>query len=146
MAGLAGRIAGDLAFPGPGEESAPSLDAEIRLGDVTLADVGALLPDRRAVAFTRWYRRAVRSGRLTGSTVRIRGDPREIPFPQGNGDFEAHGTFRDVDFAYAEGWPSVRIEEAVARADGTALELSGIRGSIFHTLVRGGVRTAPGRH
>ena len=143
VAGLAGRIAGSLAFPRPDQEGAPSLDAEIRLDDATLADIGALLPDRRAVAFTRWYRRAVRSGRLTGSTVRIRGDPREVPFPEGNGDFEAHGTVRDVDLAYAEGWPSVRIEEAAARADGTVLEFSDIRGSIFHTLVEEGSARLP---
>ena len=43
-----------------------------------------MLPDRRAVEFARWYRRAVRSGRLTGAEARIHGDPRRIPFPKGD--------------------------------------------------------------
>ena len=114
------------------------LDAEIRLGDAALADIGAVLPDRRAIAFTRWYRRAVGSGRLTGATVRIRGDPRSIPFPDGGGEFVAKGTFREVDLAYAEGWPAVRVEEAEARADGPRLEFSGVRGSIFDSAIEQG--------
>lgn len=142
-AGLAGRIDGSLAIPRPDGEAAPSLDAEIRLDDVALTDIGDLLPDRRAVGFTRWYRRAMRSGRLTGSTVRIRGDPRGIPFRDGEGSFHAQGTVHDVDFAYAEGWPAVRIEGAGMRADGAALEFSEIRGSIFDTLVEDGFARLP---
>ena len=138
LAGIAGRMSGSVAAPLPDEGGAPALDAEIRLDDVALADIGAVLPDRRAIAFTRWYRRAVRSGRLTGSTVRIRGDPRSIPFPNGDGEFVANGTFREVEFAYAEGWPAVRIEEGEARADGPRLEFSGIRGSIFDSAIEQG--------
>ena len=143
VAGIVGRITGSVAAPLPDEGGAPSLDAEIRLGDIALTDVGALLPDRRAIAFTRWYRRAVRSGRLTGSTVRIRGDPRAIPFPDGDGDFEATGTVRDVEFAYAEGWPAVRVEEAEARASGPVIEFSDIRGSIFDSAIEEGSARLP---
>ena len=127
-----------MAAPPPDAGGAPSLDAEIRLEDAALSDIGAVLPDRRAIAFTRWYRRAVRSGRLTGSTVRIRGDPRSIPFPDGDGEFVATGTFREVEFAYAKGWPAVRVEEAEARADGPRLEFSGVRGSIFDSAIEQG--------
>ena len=143
MAGLAGRIEGGLAIPRADPEAAPSLDAEIRLDDVALTDIGDLLPDHRAVAFTRWYRRAVHSGRLTDSTVTIRGDPRGIPFPGGGGLFRAQGRVREVDFAYAEGWPAVRIERAEVRADGAALELSAIRASIFDTLIEDGFARLP---
>lgn len=143
VAGIAGRMSGKVAAPVPDKGGAPVLDAEIRLDNVTLADIGAVLPDRRAIGFTRWYRRAVRSGRLTGATVRVRGDPRSIPFPDGSGEFVAMGTFREVEFAYAEGWPAVRIEEAEARADGPRLEFSGIRGSIFDsTIEQGSARLA----
>ena len=143
VAGIAGRMSGSVAAPLPDEGGGPVLDAELRLDDVALADIGAVLPDRRAVAFTRWYGRAVRSGRLTGSTVRIRGDPRSIPFPDGDGEFVAKGTFREVELAYAEGWPAVRIEEAEARADGPRLEFSGVRGSIFDSAIeRGSARLA----
>ena len=138
LTGIVGRMSGSVAAPLPDEDGAPALDVELRLDDVALADIGTLLPDRRAIAFTRWYRRAVRSGRLTGSTVRIRGDPRSIPFPDGDGEFEAKGTFREVDFAYAEGWPAVRVEEAEARADGPRLEFSGVRGSIFDSVIERG--------
>lgn len=138
VAGIVGRMSGSMAAPLPDEGGAPALDAELRLDDVALADIGAVLPDRRAAAFTRWYRRAVRSGRLTGSTVRIRGDPRSIPFPDGDGEFVARGTFREVEFAYAEGWPAVRIDEAEARAEGPRLELSGVRGSIFDSVIEQG--------
>ena len=143
MTGLAGRVVGNLAIPRADLEAAPLLDAEIRLDDVALIDIGDLLPDRRAVAFARWYRRAVRSGRLTGSTFRIRGDPRGIPFPSGDGSFQAQGSVREVDFAYAEGWPSVRIEGARVRADGAGLELSEMRGSIFDTLIEDGFARLP---
>ena len=142
-AGIAGRIEGALAIPRPDQTAAPSLDAEIRLDDVDLADIGDLLPDRRGVAFGRWYRRAVRSGLLTDSTVRIRGDPRGVPFRGGEGSFQAQGRVREVDFAYAEGWPAVRIEGAGLRADGAAIELSEIRGSIFDTLVEDGFARLP---
>ena len=138
VAGIAGHVSGSVAAPLADEGGAPVLDAEIRLDDVALADIGAVLPDRRAIAFTRWYRRAVRSGRLTGATVRIRGDPRSIPFPDGDGEFVAKGTFREVEFAYAEGWPAVLIEEAEARADGPRLAFSGIRGSIFDSAIEQG--------
>ena len=138
LAGVAGRMAGSVATPLPDAGGAPVLDAELRLDDVALTDIGAVLPDRRAIAFTRWYRRAVRSGRLTGATVRIRGDPRSIPFAKGGGEFVAKGTLREVEFAYAEGWPAVRVEEAEARADGPQLEFSGIHGSIFDTAVEQG--------
>ena len=143
VAGIAGHMLGRVAAPLPDESGAPMLDAEIRLDDVALTDIGAVLPDRRAIAFTRWYRRAVRSGRLTGSTVRIRGDLRSIPFPDRSGEFVAKGTFREVEFAYADGWPAVRVEEAEARADGPRLEFSGIRGSIFDsTIEQGSARLA----
>ena len=143
VAGIAGRMSGSMAAPLPDAGGAPVLDAEIRFDDVALADIAAVLPDRRAIAFTRWYRRAVRSGRLTGSTVRIRGDPRSIPFPDGGGEFMANGTLREVELAYAEGWPAVRVAEAEARADGPRLEFSGIRGSIFDTMIeRGTARLA----
>ena len=143
VAGVAGRIEGSFDAPLPDAGGAPSLNAEIRLDDAALADVGALLPDRRAVEFTRWYRRAVLSGRLMGSTVRIRGDPRAIPFPGGEGDFEARGTVREADFAYAEGWPAVRVEEAEIRADGPVLEFSGMRGSIFDSTIEDGFARLP---
>jgi len=136
--GIGGRISGSVSTPFPVEGGAPALDAEIRLDDVALADVGAVLPDRRATGFTRWFRRAVRSGRFTGSKMRIRGDPRSIPFPDGAGEFVATGTFREVEFAYAEGWPEVRVEEAEARMDGPRLEISGIRGSIFDSMIEQG--------
>lgn len=137
-AGITGSMSGSVAAPLPDEGGAPVLDAEIRLDDFALADIGAVLPDRRAIAFTRWYRRAVRSGRLTGATVRVRGDPRSIPFPEGNGEFLAKGTLREVELAYAEGWPAVRVEEAEARADGPQLEFSGVRGSIFDSAIEQG--------
>ena len=143
LTGLAGRVAGSLAIPRADREAAPLLDAEIRLDDVALVDIGDLLPDRRAVAFARWYRRAVRSGRLIGATFRIRGDPRGLPFPGGDGSFQAQGSVREVDFAYAEGWPSVRIEGARVRADGAGLELSETRGSIFDTLIEDGFARLP---
>ena len=136
--GLAGRIAGGLEAPFAGREGAPSLDAEIRLDEAELADVGAVLPDRRAIGFVRWYRRAVRSGGLAGAQVRVRGDPRRIPFPEGDGEFRATGMVRGVDLAYAEGWPAVRVEEAEVRAEGTGLEFSGVRGSIFDTAFEDG--------
>ena len=138
LTGLAGRVVGSLAIPRADIEAAPLLEAEIRLDDVDLADLGDLLPDLRAVAFGRWYRRAVRSGRLIGAAFRIRGDPRGIPFPGGDGSFQAEGSVREVDFAYAEGWPSVRIEGARVRADGAGLEFSEMRGSIFDTLIEDG--------
>ena len=137
-AGVSGRIAGSLGAPFPDQEGAPSLDAEIRLDEADLTDVGVVLPDRRAAGFVRWYHRAVRSGRLTGARVRVRGDPRRIPFPDGDGEFQATGMVRGVDFAYAEGWPAVRIEEAEGRAEGAVLEFSRIRGSIFDTAFEDG--------
>ena len=143
VAGIGGRIEGSLVVPLPNREGAPSVDAEIRLDDPVLADIGAILPDRRAVAFTRWYRRAVRSGRLSGAMVKIRGDPRGIPFPAGDGEFEARGTVREVDFAYAEGWPAVLVEEAAVRANGARLEFSGIRGTILDTRVEHGTAWLP---
>ena len=143
LAGIAGHIAGSLGAPLADQGGAPSLDVEIRLDDVALAEIGTVLPDRRAVAFTRWYRRAVRSGRVTGSTVRIRGDPRGIPFPGGDGEFEAQGVVREVEFAYAEGWPAVQVEEARVRANGAGLEFSGIRGSIFDTSIEDGFARLP---
>ena len=97
-----------------------------------------MLPDRRAVEFARWYRRAVRSGRLTGAEARIHGDPRRIPFPKGDGEFRATGTVRGIDFAYAEGWPAVRIEEAEVRAEGAGLGFSGVRGSILDSAIEDG--------
>ena len=137
-AGVAGRIAGRLEAPFAGREGAPLLDAELRLDETALTDVGAMLPDLRAPGFARWYRRTVRSGRITGSRVRVRGDPRRIPFPKGEGEFRATGTVRGVRFAYAEGWPAVRIEEARMRAEGPELEFSGGRGSIFDTAIEDG--------
>ena len=137
-AGVAGRLAGSLEVPFAGREGAPSLDAEVRLDETALVDLGAMLPDRRAARFTRWYRRAVRSGRLTGAKVRVRGDPRRIPFPEGDGELVATGAVRGVDFAYAEGWPAVRIEQADMRAEGAGLEFSGIRGSIFDSAIEDG--------
>ena len=136
--GVAGRLAGSLEVPFAGREGAPSLDAEVRLDEADLTDVGALLPDRRGSGFARWYRGAVRSGRLTGSEIRIRGDPRRIPFPEGDGELVATGAIRGVDFAYAAGWPAVRIEEAGMRAEGARLEFSGVRGSVFDTVVEDG--------
>ena len=143
VAGLAGRIEGSLRVPRADSEAVPLLDSEIRLDEVALADIGTLLPDQRAVAFTRWYRRAVRSGRLTESTIRVRGDPRGIPFPEGGGEFEAQGTVRDVDFVYAENWPAVRIGEAGMRANGATLEFSAIKGSIFDTSIEDGFARLP---
>ena len=135
VAGIAGRIEGSLGIPLPGLGGAPALDAEIRLDDLALKDIEAILPDRRAVGFTHWYRRAVRSGRLTGATLRIRGDPRSIPFPEGDGGFEARGTVREAELAYARGWPPARVAEAAVRANGPVLEFLDIRGTIFDTAI-----------
>ena len=140
---ITGRVEGSFAASFVEEEHAAALDAEIRLDDVALADIAAVLPDRRAAAFTRWYRRAVRSGRLTGSTVRIRGDPRRVPFPDGDGDFEAKGTVSGVEFAYAQGWPAVQVRVAELRANGSVLEFSDIRGSIFDSAIEDGFARFP---
>ena len=143
VSGIAGRIDGTLDSPLPGVSGAAELDAEIRLNDLALADAVALLPDRRGPAFSRWYRRAVRAGRLTGASLRIQGDPRRIPFPDGDGTFEARGTIRDGELAYARAWPTVRIEEAGVRAIGKTLEFTDIRGSIFDTSIESGLARLP---
>ena len=135
LGGITGRLSGTLHAPRADRDGAPRLDVEVRLNDTTLAAVGAALPDRRAVRFAQWYRRAVRSGRLAGGALSIRGDPRRIPFAAGDGEFEASGTVRDVEFAYARGWPTVHAQEAKVRASGPVLEFLDGRGAIFDTAV-----------
>ena len=138
VAGIAARLRGSLAIDGLEGAAEPRLDAEIRFNDVPLAAIADVLPDRRGAKFTSWYRRAVRSGRLAEGTVRIRGDPRSLHFMKGGGTFEAHGTVRDVELAYARRWPAIRVEEARFRADGAVLEFSDVRGSIFDTAITHG--------
>ena len=141
--GTSGRIEGRLDVPLPGEEGEVVLDAEVRIEDASLVSLGNLLPDLRAAAFADWYRRAVRSGRLTGGSLRIRGDPRRIPFPGGNGTFEARGTIRDGELAYALAWPAVRIDEASLAANGSELTFQDIRGTIFDTSIERGLARIP---
>ena len=134
--GISGRLAGSLAGPlGDDGTAAPRLDAEIRLDDVALTDIGDLLPDLRAARFAAWYGRAVRSGRLVGAVLKVRGDPRRIPFAAGDGDFEATGTVEDVEFAYAGGWPPVHAARAKVRAKGPVLEFRDARGTLFDTAI-----------
>ena len=137
-AGLEARLQGSLAAPLPDRPGTPRLDLEARLDDVPLADFAAVLPDLRGGGFSRWYRRAVRSGRLTGAALTVRGDPRTIPYADGDGTFEARGTVRDADFVYAAGWPAARVEEAEFRSRGAVLEFTDIRGSIFDSAFEGG--------
>ena len=135
VGGITGRLSGTLHAPHPDRNGAPRLDVEVRLDDTMLTDVGAALPERRAVKFGQWYRRAVRSGRLVGASLRIRGDPRRVPFAAGDGEFEASGTVKDVEFAYAKGWPAVHAEEAQVRANGPVLEFLDGRGALFDTAI-----------
>ena len=137
FAGITGRLAGAFTVsPRDGaDDAAPRLDVEVRLRDTELEAVGAALPDRRATKFAEWYRRAARSGRLAGAVLRIRGDPRRMPFAAGDGEFTATGTVKDVEFAYARGWPAVRVEEAKVRASGPVLEFVDARGSLFDTAI-----------
>ena len=137
-AGLEARLQGSLAAPLPDRPGTPRLDLEARLDDVPLADFAAVLPDLRGGGFSRWYRRAVRSGRLTGAALTVRGDPRTIPYAGGDGTFEARGTIRGAGFDYAEGWPAARVEEAEFRSRGAVLEFTDIRGSIFDSAFEGG--------
>ena len=132
---ITGRLSGSLHPNDPDGSGAPRLDVEVRLDETMLTDLGAALPDRRAVKFAQWYRRAVRSGRLAGAVLKVRGDPRRIPFADAEGEFEVSGTVKDVEFAYAAGWPAVHVEEAQVRANGPVLEFLDGRGAVFDTKV-----------
>ena len=143
LAGVATRVDGSLVASGPLDTRDVTLDAEVRLDEASLPAVADLLPDLRGARFADWYRRAVRSGRLTDATLRIRGDPRGVPYANGDGAFEVSGTVHDVEFAYAKGWPAVQVDEAKVRANGAALEFADIRGSLFDTAFeRGAARLA----
>ena len=133
--GITGRVSGSFRAPRPDGSGSPRLDVEVRLDETMLTDLGAALPDRRAARFGQWYRRAVRSGRLAGAVLKVRGDPRRIPFADGDGELEASGTVKDVGFAYAAGWPAVHVEEAQVRANGPVLEFLDGRGGAFDTAV-----------
>ena len=136
--GISARVVGSLTIPVPDRTDAPVLDAEVRFADAPLENLASLLPDLRAAGFSGWYRRAIRSGRLTGAALKVRGDPREIPFADGAGTFEARGTVRDAELAYAPEWPPVRADEAEFRAHGKVLEFTRLRGTIFDSAIEEG--------
>ena len=143
VAGFTGLAGGRFRSPPRERNEPPALDLDLRVDEVALATVADALPDRRGERFADWFRRAARSGRLTGAALRIRGDPTRFPFRDGGGELTARGRLEEVDFAYARGWPEAHVREAAVEMTGLALEFRDIAGRVFDSSVEKGFARVP---
>jgi len=90
-------------------------DLEINLGtdEWPLTEALSVLPrkvmDKELLA---WLDKALKSGKITQSTLLFRGDPKAFPFDKQQGIFDFSAELSDVAFDYHKDWPKLSQLEA----------------------------------
>lgn len=98
---------GRLSLPAGGE---PELFIQAGTPQAPAADFFALLPDRGlSPKFIDWGRKAIQAGTLGDVQALLRGNPRQFPFRDREGQFLASTGFADLtlDYQPGHGWPPV---------------------------------------
>jgi len=98
---------GRLSLPAGGE---PDLFIQAGTPQAPAAEFFALLPDRAlSPKFIDWGRKALQAGTLGNVQALLRGNPRQFPFRDREGQFLASTDFADLtlDYQPGHGWPPV---------------------------------------
>lgn len=116
-------IEGGFALDWPAEGGgSPSVDLNLRLKDVELAKLRDYLPvSAMSPAAAQWHGSAYQGGRLASGELVVRGRLADFPFPQGEGLFEAHGDFENVELNFNPAWPHVNGAKVKALFFGPAM-------------------------
>lgn len=100
-------VRGRLSLPVGGE---PELFVQAGTPQAAADAFFALLPDRAlSPKFIAWGRQAIQAGTLSDVQALLRGNPRQFPFRDGQGQFLGSARFSQValDYQPGGGWPSV---------------------------------------
>ena len=132
---FAGNASGRILLR-PGQPR-PVLDLDLAL---TRADVAAAklfwpvnILSPRAM---QWLDRALADGTVTSARAVFRGDTRDWPFRDGQGQFQAAVKFREVDFDYDPKWPVADDLAGSALFENNALTARVDRGSVLGNPLR----------
>ncbi len=119
------------------EEKGPgSLDIKGQLMRAKAVAVANYLPN--AASHTREYLEwAVRDGEILSADFSLKGEIFEFPFHKGNGgNFRVAAKVKDVDFRYAEGWPTADNVSGELVFENTAFTAKIASGQFFNAMLK----------
>ena len=118
----------------PSDDSGLVVDIDTRWSMTKIDDLSGLMPTAvLSPKLQGWLSNALQGGRVENGRFRLVGNLREFPFVDGEGEFTASASARDVTMQYARQWPSITDLDAEVRLDGFRLYTdtnSGVSGGI----------------
>ncbi|MEL7298465.1 MAG: DUF3971 domain-containing protein, partial [Pseudomonadota bacterium] len=118
----------------PSDESGLVVDIDTRWSMTQIDDLSGLMPTTvLSPKLQDWLNNALQGGRVESGRFRLSGNLRDFPFTDGEGEFSASASARDVTMQYARQWPTITDLDAEVRLDGLRLYTdtnSGVSGGI----------------
>ncbi len=99
--GLTGKVSGQYTRnAAAGNGGAGSLDLSAEVENLAVADVKHYIPIQTPKALAEWLAAALKAGKVSKATARIKGKIGEIPYPNGEGVFDIRAKLVDASMNY----------------------------------------------
>ena len=116
------------------------------LFDIDEADIRQLvdyIPYTQRFRTRDWIERSVTAGKIQNFKMIYRGNPRDFPFDNQNGQFHAIAEIRDGELAYSSQFPPLRNVDTDLSLKGRELQLEIKKGNVFAAHLENGLATIP---
>lgn len=115
-------IRGSVTLPGS-DDSEPYVDIVSAFSNVQLDHIEPYLPLEIHEDVHHWLQKALISGRVPVADIAYRGNPKEFPFRENQGQFKVIADVEDARLDFAPGWMPVDSLQAQFRIDNNLLSV-----------------------
>ncbi len=124
-----------------GREIAPdkrpgTLDLTLKIAEASAKQVPSYFPNDAAATrdYLEW---AIRGGKVEDAVLSIKGEVYDFPYRNGQGGaFTVRAKLKDIEYRYADGWPSASNIDAELLIDNTAIRAKIDAARIFNAKIR----------
>jgi len=131
---ISAQSSGSILFH---REDSPFIDVVARINPANIEYLPAYLPRQTSAKLRHWFNLALAGGQLLSGDLIYRGQTKDFPFNNAEGNFKAILNVENVNLNYAEGWPPIDNVTAEVIIDNDDLYVSSKSAYIFDATIDG---------
>lgn len=122
---------GQLTLNMPPASAPPTIDLTGDFSADSIEQARDYVPKPLPPKLRNWLRRSLKQGRVSDGHVTLKGPLPKLPFAGQSGQFLVNFQTRNVDLAYAPGWPAVNGVDAAVHIRGRSLHVQASGGQML---------------